>query len=745
MSAADHAAPGKVAAHTALQTDHGRQFARFLRVAGPECFSSLIEVRRIAAPGADVIVFSTQTGRPRDCVHEIRREETLAAVFSDTGARPQVFALRADFPPMPHLCLEEEELPRSLCLYDQVSDLVKLTWTPAAFLERVRHWLRHNSTGTLHAADQPLEPLLADSNIHFVFPPGILAAGASRHLAVVRDVLSGKNRTIVSVWANSAEIDPKLGLHVFDFKTTPQSHGIIRRAPKNLAELDDLTRLAGLPIAKELSGKLRTWQLAGVLEEAGKREMLILLGLPKQRETGTKEEATEHRAFLVQKSVHEIAHLLGVLANKSKRGMAEIPETPRSQLAKIPLQICQTHCSIPPNVAAELNGTAKEDKIVAAIGAGALGSQAISNLLRAGWGRWAIIDPDVFLPHNTSRHALDGYTVGHYKVLGMQNFADSMYPQVQTVVAIPDDVIHPEYRQTTDVLANAALVMDFSASLPAARHLSHNHSGARIISAFTSPNAESLVLLAEDRARTVRIDWLEMLHYRAVLNEASIGQTLVIHEGRFRYGNGCRDISAIIAQDDIALWAATSSRAIRQLDGENESAIRIYHRSEDGSVQLHCPAVTTPTSISLGDFASNLNWTIMFDTWLLEKLAAFRADRLPNETGGILLGVFDTQAKNCYIIDSLPSPPDSQEWPTSYIRGCEGLSEQVKTIQKRTAQQVNYVGEWHSHPDRCSTRPSGDDRKAYAWLIGHMSLETLPAIMLIVGENQRYELVTAVA
>jgi hypothetical protein len=107
-----------------------------------------------------------------------------------------------------------------------------------------------------------------------------------------------------------------------------------------------------------------------------------------------------------------------------------------------------------------------------------------------------------------------------------------------------------------------------------------------------------------------------------------------------------------------------------------------------------------------------------------------------------LLGSFDTHRRICSIIDVIPSPPDSKEWPTSYIRGCEGLAAKVKSVQEQTLGQVNYVGEWHSHPRGASTRPSRDDFTAYGWLVGHMDMESLPAIMMIIGDRQQFRLVS---
>jgi proteasome lid subunit RPN8/RPN11 len=119
---------------------------------------------------------------------------------------------------------------------------------------------------------------------------------------------------------------------------------------------------------------------------------------------------------------------------------------------------------------------------------------------------------------------------------------------------------------------------------------------------------------------------------------------------------------------------------------------------------------------------------------LLRRVSALRAERLPNETGGVFIGAFDLERKIAYIVDTVPSPPDSTEWPVLYIRGCRGLPERLQQIDQMTVGMLQYVGEWHSHPDG-STSPSTEDRKVFKWLSEHMRMDGLPPMMAIVGEG----------
>ena len=101
----------------------------------------------------------------------------------------------------------------------------------------------------------------------------------------------------------------------------------------------------------------------------------------------------------------------------------------------------------------------------------------------------------------------------------------------------------------------------------------------------------------------------------------------------------------------------------------------------------------------------------------------------------MLLGYPDHLRKVLYVVDTLPSPPDSEEWPRSYIRGCDGLKEAVDAIARRTGGAIAYLGEWHSHPDESTCEPSLADLAFLAWLTDHMFLDGMPALMAIVGEG----------
>ncbi len=103
-------------------------------------FVRLVECRRLPESShAEVIVFDVEVELGQRQIHDIHQYERLAAIFdrNDTTS-PEVLALRADFPRVPHLNLRKDELPRSLCLFEEPYSELKLRWTATAFLERIR-------------------------------------------------------------------------------------------------------------------------------------------------------------------------------------------------------------------------------------------------------------------------------------------------------------------------------------------------------------------------------------------------------------------------------------------------------------------------------------------------------------------------------------------------------------------------------------------------------------------------------
>ena len=95
---------------------------------------------------------------------------------------------------------------------------------------------------------------------------------------------------------------------------------------------------------------------------------------------------------------------------------------------------------------------------------------------------------------------------------------------------------------------------------------------------------------------------------------------------------------------------------------------------------------------------------IHWDIGIEKRVRKLRDNNLPNETGGILIGYHDMVQKSVYIVDALPAPIDSVGTPISFLRGTAGVIEELERIAAYTANNVGYIGEWHSHPKGASAQ-----------------------------------------
>lgn len=703
-------------------------------------FARFVEAR--TSQQGEVLVFEVEVELGQISVHPIQRKETLSVeFFRDDNRYPEVLSLRPDFPEVPHLNLKNDPLPRSLCLYEQPYDEIKLNWTPARFVERVRWWLAKTAKGKLHQDDQPLEPILLGHTGHIVLPEWVTQPGPEGSGALwIREKVDQSGYKFLLAAATPEKAMRGGGSFYVGcvFQTAPVTHGVIHQLPVTLSALHDFLSRAGLDLAGSLRNQLKDdfLELDGEAHKTFQARLILVIRLPKKREEQGQAETVELIAFSTEQSVLEVGTALDAWnIIDGKPGLQFTPDTSKTG-DNITLRPLNCVHEFRPDWAARMNGFEENTGgDIFTVGCGALGSQVVMNLARAGFGdSWTLVDEDRLFPHNLARHFLGGNEVGDWKAEKLAEAGNALFPSaVNRFTAINANLLSPgrDKKEIEDSLHRADRIVDLSASVSVARSLTHRiESGASRCSAFLSPLGQDLVFLDEGLSREVPLDALEMQYYRAVAtNEELSGHLQTRDRNRTRYGQSCRDVTFQVSQENMAIHAALAARAIRTSEDRHESRIQIWRAEEDGSVQKVEPDVYPTVRLE-----SN-SWTVVIDEYLLSKISELRQSRLPNETGGVLIGSFDMEFRIAYLVDTIPSPEDSEEWPTLYIRGCKGLRKKTEEISEQTNHILHYVGEWHSHPDGCRTRPSEDDLKVFAWLTERMHDDGFPALMLIAGEK----------
>ncbi|HBL24229.1 MAG TPA: hypothetical protein DDZ40_08945 [Deltaproteobacteria bacterium] len=703
-------------------------------------FASPVECRKMGT--LETVVFNVEVEVPQLCRYPVSPSERIAATFhKDDSTFPIVHALRKDFPQVPHLNLHIQEFPRNLCIYSERYEDIKRRWTSPRFVHRIRDWLALTARGELHQEDQPLEQILIDYVGHLVLPDRLLEEADDARPIFIGSVRPVEKEKLFLIAQQQQPQDGALNIIASVHRCPPQTHGVIYKRPITLADLSALVDRAGLDILAELRSRLKNWlnNKKSILDS----HILLVIQFPKRRSDDDEIEAVDTWAFFLGDAartgenagdlrIRDLGIRIGLWDIQDKQvGLLLSPDTSKRG-ENVGLDVLNVSFQLTRVTAASLNGFSTMDDIrIVAIGAGALGSQTIMNLARSGFGTWTIVDHDRLMPHNIARHFLIGHFVGWKKAEAMALLANSIAGDKDLFTALSVDVLAPGERNTDIVKAfqNAEAVLDMSTSIAVARKIVRDvESDARRMSLFLTPSGRALVLLAEDKGRTMPLDALEMQYYRAVANNNKIEKHFQTTGNRSRYGQSCRDITSTLPQNLVALHAAIGAQAIRNAIGDHSATAAIWQEEGCGKVDRIdielAPVIHHRTQ----------SWNVITDEGLLHKLGMFRKDRLPNETGGVLLGSFDLDRKILYIVDALPSPSDSEEWPTLYIRGRKGLRQAVNDLEEKTQGMLEYIGEWHSHPPNVRAAASGDDLKVFAWLTELMQADGLPGLMMIVGD-----------
>ncbi len=698
-------------------------------------FATFLECR--AHEDTEIVIFEVEVEVPQLLKHDIKSRERIAAFFTKADDNiPEVLSLRQDFPKVPHLNLRDSEFPRSLCLYEEQYRDLKRRWTPPLFVARIRQWFALTAKGKLHQEDQPLEPIIIGSCGRILLPYDLLSPDKDNlpDQLFIRAI----DKTFFVAQREKVDGDSPLETVASIHCCPPQQHGIIRRRPFTIAELAEILKESELDLLGELRRNLTQWFDNNLLNEKIYASRLILIILcPKTRVDGGDAESTDTLVFGTGDTLKDVGEKLDLWSPQPQSGNlghVVFPDTSK-QGEDIKIDPFNPCFELTRELAANLNGYQDTGELlITAIGVGALGSQVVMNLARTGFGSWVLVDNDQLMPHNLARHALNNWHLGVPKSRTLSFEANQITRDQDLFKNIPADILSPGSHtgEIEQAWKDSQIILDMSASVAVARHIALNiTSEARRVSLFLTPTGNDLVLLAESRDRSIKLDEIEMQYYRAVIEEESLVGHFAPPEGRRRYGQSCRDITSTLPQYFVALHAAIAGRALREVCLSDNAHINIWRADDKGNVNFI--EIETSPVICL---RSN-DWTICTDEKLISKLSKLRMDKLPNETGGVLLGSFDLERRIIYIVDTIPSPPDSQEWPTLYIRGCKGLERIVCNVTKKTDGMLEYIGEWHSHPNSAATTPSTDDIQVFSWLTERMDLDGLPALMMIVGESNR--------
>lgn len=670
---------------------------------------------------------------PQRPVVDIKSEEPISIVCKESDLFfPEVYAIRKDFPlGLPHTNMRESEHPVSLCVTEEDFREARIRFSPDIFLEIIRDWLAKAARGHLHADDQVLEPFFHSDRILIL--PSNYDWDKNNQFEISN--IDGAIYTL-SCAKNNVNFSS-----LNYFKCDPVISGFIRKQPNIISDLKLLNH-NGKPLINELYSNINNL-LSYCCRNLGIRQaqLCFMVDIPIKRNIDSLDnEIGSLLVFRFKLNLWEIGVSSGIFNSKHKSkelNERKFQAISLENLLSLEIEQYTTIFGFNSEYAALYNGSEINKGPMTIIGVGSLGSNLLNTFVRGGFGIWTVIDNDRLYPHNLARHILSNDSIGKKKCSELSNYFNKL---VSYKVCSPVDSDFTAITSSCKeylAIKDSSLILDCSTSIQVSRILAIdlNDIMCRRVSIFLSPTGRDLVLLAEDGQRNHRLDLLEMMYYRQIIETEGLHDHLIAPTlGKIRYSrNSCREITSRISYADVNIHAAIASKEIMKL-GKTSNAIAAVWKINDDSGEIK------RYSISISDWVNvegTDGWSIYIDQSLLSKLISIRKFKWDNEkveTGGVLLGSYDVERKIVYLYADIKAPIDSIEKSTSYIRGAYELEQNVEKIRTITAGQTTYLGEWHSHPSGCSTKMSSDDKK----LFNHLTEEvggTQPIVMMIIGDT----------
>lgn len=675
---------------------------------------------------------------PTHSAVNIEYRERVAIEFTADFIKdaPRVWCLRSNFPSIPHSHKLDKNTPTLLCLEDEEWAETRRSWTIQLFFKRILWWFEQASLDKLHQPDQSLEALFFESRFSIVIPHGFLDSHSVTEKKLhIKSLVKSFNNGIeqqtlfLNIKKNAVNL-----IHPIDFLQL-NLPAIVHRGtdamPNNLGVLaDQLSSDTSQDIKKLIVDEL----FDAVISESKSQidASIVLFVIPMKRDQYSQIEKIQILAVGLGIGLCEIAQKLGIADYEETQkiytpiilGKESVND---NEWYNLPIENIGIQYSLDAENARQYCGVDAIGPIGVIGGVGALGSQMLLHWIRSGWGQWTACDHDFIRPHNLVRHAAFGEHIGDNKAFVLKSLSLNLMPESDGCVdACPYELMD---QKAEPYLRKADLIVDITTTISVPRNLASSEYTARCCSAFITKDGRDAVILMEDSERNHRLDILEAQYYRAILNN-TWGKNH-IHLGTSQHIGHCRDKSFIIPNELVSIYAAILAKKIRDYCLTNHATISVWSANSDSQILFYDVLISEPV-IHVG---ANGGPSVVFDEALSKKILQMRQEKLPLETGGILVGFHDIPNNSIYIVDALDAPIDSKETIVSFERGIEGMEDLIKGISQRTGGMVEYIGEWHSHPKGVLPKPSSEDIILLKNLALNMELDGKPVVMMIAGDE----------
>ncbi len=372
----------------------------------------------------------------------------------------------------------------------------------------------------------------------------------------------------------------------------------------------------------------------------------------------------------------------------------------------------------------------------ALIGAGSLGSKLAIHMARAGHAPVSAVDESGMSPHNAARHALippsDCFVDAKARLLSE---AINMFSQ--TTVPLAYDVVNvirkralakKAWPKETWVIVNTTASLRVRAALSAAG----DRIRARVIESILYGGGKLGLIATEGPYRNPGLEGLFSYFYAHCKSNATLREILFgkgDHDlERTMIGQGCGSSTMRMSDGRISLFGAASAEYLlsRRCDGLPEAGGELLvGLLDDNGLGVAWHQVDVP-QFTIVKCDNGEKWSVHISSEVVTKIAEEVSQWTKAETGGVLIGCKDRISRTFYVVDVLPSPPDSTHSAHEFVLGQKGIRKTIQDYSEETNWSLYCLGTWHSH--LTSSEPSGLDRQT-AHAVGLARLA--PSVLLI--------------
>ncbi|WP_226578961.1 ThiF family adenylyltransferase [Acuticoccus sediminis] len=216
-------------------------------------------------------------------------------------------------------------------------------------------------------------------------------------------------------------------------------------------------------------------------------------------------------------------------------------------------------------------------KSVLILGVGTLGAAIAESLLRMGVTKMGLVDGDVMLVGNLSRHVLTMADVGQGKAQAMATRLNLATPDA-AVEAFPLS-FPPDNAKDAEQMRRWDVIIDCTASDAVARAMGHFQWGGEKLFVSLGMTWEARGLFAYSASETAfpAVDAMErFLEASPALDDVSVGDM---------EGIGCWHPVFPATADDVNLWAAVGAKFVRRAVVDAHRKAVLFLQKEDGTVE----------------------------------------------------------------------------------------------------------------------------------------------------------------